>query len=695
MGLPKVRLLLKDEEIQVRAFPEGGGALRIGRMKENDVVVNNLSVSRFHGVLSWEDGTFAIEDLGSENGIYLNGSRVEGTALLEPGDEIAIGKHRLSLEWNEGSLSAPQPAPVRGTSDPWDAANTYLVGDETRAKLLDAHEEPLRAAQEAELGSEEDSEEEPIDMADLEAVELDEGPTDEHQVEGLFESLGASESLSAENFDVSELPIELESEGRDEIGDVEGSATGESAFADLDDSFEAEPVPDTLLIDEDMPDLSDGIAAAQPLYPGLIVQRGGEFQRVLSWDADRLTVGRGGDCDVVLATPEVSRRHTMFVRKGDHFEVRDLESINGTLVNGNRVGRCTLEVGDTVKVEDFELTFVVESHPIGEEIVAQSVSAVSDRNASTADGGLTQLDENMLLAPSEPAAAAAPAAGGSPVRAEPLADVDVDLAMPTADAQNAFSLGDAEPDAFAVEPESPGGAAAPASIEPEAELLASLPEADLDSVPDAVPDLCEPEPAVAGFDLISPHGGPEADLAVAPVALAAAMPEADLDSAPDVAVDLVEPGPAVGDFELISPIGGEPEADLGAAPPELELAAAPVEVEAALVEADPASEALDFDLAAAAADLDLDPEAATAPDLSAALEEPDPAPEIAALDLADNLEVLAEEPDDDKDLEVGADQPPAQFELEVDVAALPESVREALRKAGELRVPVVLRVREP
>lgn len=431
MGLPQVRLLLRDQEVQVCAFPEGGGALRLGRMKENDVVINNLSVSRFHGTLRWEDGVFTVEDLGSENGIYLNGRRVVGSAMVEPGDEIAIGKHHMVVEW-EGSTPAP-PAPDAGPSDPWDAATTYLAGDDTRAKFMKLHAEGAGAEiSEAEYADEpagEDGDEDVGEISDIELVELDPEPTDEHQVEGLFSSLdaGAGAGGGADDFEAVEIPLEPEIDAAVAELDLEGHGPlfpepdaelaavpvperdpePESA-RESDDvgglEPELQPEPETLLIEQADEQAGPDAEAPLPpqgdgLYAGLILQRGGVLQRILSWDAERLTVGRGGDCDVVLATPEVSRRHAMFVRSGDTFEVRDLESINGTLVNGNRVGRCTLESGDCVTIEDFELTFVVEHHPIGDEIVTQSVREAAEETTQQSDGNLTQLDETMGLAP--------------------------------------------------------------------------------------------------------------------------------------------------------------------------------------------------------------------------------------------------------------------------------------------------------
>jgi hypothetical protein len=66
----------------------------IGRSPECDIFLDDVTVSRRHAVVSRGDGGFAIEDLGSLNGTFLNRSRTD-RGILENGDELQIGKYRL------------------------------------------------------------------------------------------------------------------------------------------------------------------------------------------------------------------------------------------------------------------------------------------------------------------------------------------------------------------------------------------------------------------------------------------------------------------------------------------------------------------------------------------------------------------------------------------------------------------------
>jgi pSer/pThr/pTyr-binding forkhead associated (FHA) protein len=88
----EVLLLLGDK--QLGAFSLGGGELTIGRTPGNDIVIDNVGVSRRHAVMRVQDGKAFLEDLGSANGTFVRGQKIERHELQD-GDEIAIVKHRL------------------------------------------------------------------------------------------------------------------------------------------------------------------------------------------------------------------------------------------------------------------------------------------------------------------------------------------------------------------------------------------------------------------------------------------------------------------------------------------------------------------------------------------------------------------------------------------------------------------------
>ena len=85
---------------------------------------------------------------------------------------------------------------------------------------------------------------------------------------------------------------------------------------------------------------------------------------VLSWGGGRhvierraVVLGRSRDCDIVLDDKSVSRRHAELVRHGDGFLLRDLDSTNGSSVNGKRIREAAVEPGDDIILGTVALTF--------------------------------------------------------------------------------------------------------------------------------------------------------------------------------------------------------------------------------------------------------------------------------------------------------------------------------------------------
>lgn len=72
------------------------------------------------------------------------------------------------------------------------------------------------------------------------------------------------------------------------------------------------------------------------------------------------TIGRDPTCDIVLVEKAVSARHAR-VRQtsGGYFEVEDLQSTNGVVVDGERVSRMTLQDGDTFVVGDTRFSILI------------------------------------------------------------------------------------------------------------------------------------------------------------------------------------------------------------------------------------------------------------------------------------------------------------------------------------------------
>lgn len=69
-------------------------------------------------------------------------------------------------------------------------------------------------------------------------------------------------------------------------------------------------------------------------------------------------IGRQAACDVVIADTSVSRRHCMIVPEGSGFAVVDLDSANGTLVNGERITQRHLVTDDVIRCGVYDVRFI-------------------------------------------------------------------------------------------------------------------------------------------------------------------------------------------------------------------------------------------------------------------------------------------------------------------------------------------------
>jgi hypothetical protein len=74
-------------------------------------------------------------------------------------------------------------------------------------------------------------------------------------------------------------------------------------------------------------------------------------------DKRRVVIGRSKECDIQLSDPNVSRRHAELRQEGSAYWLVDLDSTNGSAVNGHRTARAKLESGDTITVGSTDLLF--------------------------------------------------------------------------------------------------------------------------------------------------------------------------------------------------------------------------------------------------------------------------------------------------------------------------------------------------
>lgn len=92
---PRLVVRLKNRPLKTYAF--NGRQITIGRLPENDIVIDNLAVSRQHAVITATKTGYLLRDLGSKNGTFLGGRQVS-EAPLKHADVIVIGKYEIAFQ---------------------------------------------------------------------------------------------------------------------------------------------------------------------------------------------------------------------------------------------------------------------------------------------------------------------------------------------------------------------------------------------------------------------------------------------------------------------------------------------------------------------------------------------------------------------------------------------------------------------
>jgi pSer/pThr/pTyr-binding forkhead associated (FHA) protein len=137
--MPKLTLLLGRRTMQVYDFKQE--SIVIGREDGADVLIDNPSVSRRHAEIRLGEQGWVVEDLGSSNGTFIRGAKINGPQTIGLGDEIGFGKFSIVFgkTLGEGEHAAPTQAATKARlANPPTEGTMHINPHEVRELLKEA-----------------------------------------------------------------------------------------------------------------------------------------------------------------------------------------------------------------------------------------------------------------------------------------------------------------------------------------------------------------------------------------------------------------------------------------------------------------------------------------------------------------------------------------------------------------------------
>ncbi len=111
------------------------------------------------------------------------------------------------------------------------------------------------------------------------------------------------------------------------------------------------------------------------------VKFNGAIIKEIKLDKSEITFGRKPDNDIEIGHPTISSHHGRIIRDGEHFLVEDLNSTNGTYINGQRITKAALKNRDKIGAAGHILEYLTDDaaiasvEPIAEEKPVKAVAA--------------------------------------------------------------------------------------------------------------------------------------------------------------------------------------------------------------------------------------------------------------------------------------------------------------------------------
>jgi len=105
-------------------------------------------------------------------------------------------------------------------------------------------------------------------------------------------------------------------------------------------------------------DMFDWLSGANA--PVLEIFSPGEEPKLFPLSGEEVTIGRDQSNRLPIPFPNVSRRHARVIFQDEEYRLEDLDSTNGTFVNGIRIKRCVLRNNDQIRIGSVRMVFAYQ-----------------------------------------------------------------------------------------------------------------------------------------------------------------------------------------------------------------------------------------------------------------------------------------------------------------------------------------------
>ena len=333
----KLSLINDQSSTHSKEFELTKSEIIIGREDSVDVTIPASAVSRRHARLLLEGENYALEDLGSSNGTFVNGERLTQRRTLKSGDKIRLGQIINLVYYSP--ITEPDDQTVARSVEP----------DKTMARVAPA--KPAHVMQTI-MG---------------EAPIIPQAGTGPRQlVVSIAGGSAQTINLTHSSYSIGRLetndiviPSQIVSSRHARLEQVNGGGYKLIVAPEAKNpvQFEGRPMDGSRILRH------GDMLRIGSLDPGVMVtmtytapgEASQQMERdIVFGEKTLIQIGRDPGNDVVIPSPNVSRFHTQIEKVGQRYRVEDLRSSNGTYVNGERIdGSVWLKPNDSIRIGQY------------------------------------------------------------------------------------------------------------------------------------------------------------------------------------------------------------------------------------------------------------------------------------------------------------------------------------------------------